>query len=270
MAFATARVYHRSRSRAKGKNAGRGQGNSERLLKWFYGLSTVVAISAVFGALAGCNRQKNQTPAAETPKRHVLSAVYPLADIVRQVAGERAEVEWFCENGLDPRDVRLSETQQHRARTGIDLIVTSGFDDLWAGDMMGAQQRSERLIRPEATATGRTYREPYGCLWLDPRVAREMAEHYGVKEIAPVNTEPQNLSDDQVVTLKKAAKAEGTNVLAIDAALLPGVRRELELRTGMRLMLLDLVGSSAPEGRSTWIKLMRYNLEELERGLGKE
>ena len=45
----------------------------------------------------------------------------------------------------------------------------------------------------------------------------------------------------------------------------PPLAAELERRTGLRLMLLDVVGTSAPDGRSTWVKLMRYNLEELEK-----
>jgi len=97
-----------------------------------------------------------------------------------------------------------------------------------------------------------------------------MAERYGLKEIAPVNVEPQKLSDSDVAKLKKSAKAEGTNLLAIDASLLPAVRRGLEVRTGMRVILLDLVGTSAPEGRSTWLRLMRYDLEQLERTMGNE
>ncbi len=185
------------------------------------------------------------------------------------------------------------------------------------------------MIRPESTATGRTYPVSHGCLWLDPRVAREiadamqqrmsvldvnherqfraaseklakeitdldaefqrrlkpiagrkflslratwapLAERYGLKEVAPLNTEPQKLTDEDVQVLKKAAKDQAIGVLVVDASLLPGVRRELERRTGLRLILLDLVGSSAPDGRSTWVKLMRYNLEQLENGLGKE
>jgi zinc transport system substrate-binding protein len=284
-----------------------------------------LALAGLSLPLAGCDRHKEQAK-QETPKFRVLASVYPLADIARQVVGERADVEWFCENGLDPRDLKISAAQQHRARTGVDLIVTSGFQDAWAGDMMSSQQRSERLIRPEATAIGRTYPDTHGCLWLDPRIARQiadamqqkmavfdvnqeaqfrgasekligeiaaldaefqrrlkplaekkflalrptwgpMAEHFGLHEIAPLDTEPQKLTDDDVAALKKAAKAEGIAVLAVDASLLPGVRRELERRTGLRLMLLDVVGTSAPDGRSTWVKLMRYNLEELERAL---
>ena len=66
---------------------------------------------------------------------------------------------------------------------------------------------------------------------------------------------------------EKAAKDEGTSILAVDVSLLPGVRRGLELRTGLHTLSLDLVGSSAPAGRSTWLKVMRYNLEQLESGL---
>src|SRR5262249_36062182 len=94
-----------------------------------------------------------------------------------------------------------------------------------------------------------------------------LASHYGLIEIAPTNTDARGLSDDDVRTLKLVARKEGTDVLAIDASLLPGVQRQIQQRTGLKLLLLDPLGTSAPEGRSTWIKIMRYNLEQLERGL---
>src|SRR5947207_14891414 len=83
----------------------------------------------------GCDRPSNNNAPQEPPKRHALSTVYPLADVVRQVAGKSVEVEWFCESGQDPRDLKLTDEQVKLARAA-DLIVTSGFFDPWAGDMI--------------------------------------------------------------------------------------------------------------------------------------
>ena len=263
--------------------------------------------------------------APEVLKIHVLSSVYPLASIAQQVGGPQAEVEWFCENGQDPRDLRLSDEQTRHAHQA-DLILTSGFREKWAGDTLEAHQQAVRLLLPESTSTGRTLPDDHGALWLDPQVAREMAQliagrltlldakhdqeyrqradvfvkeadavdaefrarlapfkgrkflslrttwstlaqHYGLEEIAPINAEAHKLTDEDVRKLKDAALENKTDVLAIDAALLPGVQRELQQRTGLRLLPLDPLGSSAPDGRSTWSRIMRYNLEQLVNGL---
>jgi zinc transport system substrate-binding protein len=274
--------------------------------------------------IAGCNKPTPQSQ-PESSQPPVLSTVYPLADVVRQVGGPTTDLQWFCENGQDPRDLRLTDEQQRRVNNA-HLIVTSGFRDLWAAAHLSSSEQTIRIIRPESTATGRAYPDDHGALWLDPRVVRELAEairerltvfdahreaelrastdafikqldtldaefrdrlapfkgkkflslrptwapladRYGLQEIAPLNTEPRKLTDDNVRTLKSAARAAETQILVIDASLLPSMQRGLQLRTGLTLLPLDPLGSSAPEGRSTWIKMMRYNLEQLEKGL---
>jgi zinc transport system substrate-binding protein len=275
--------------------------------------------------LVGCDRHASDTPANEIPRLRIVSSVYPLADIVRQTAGDHVELEWFCENGHDPRDLRLSDDQKKKARAA-DLVLTSGFSDNWSGDTLTQRERSLRLIEPQTTAAGRLLPDNQGALWLDPRIARDMAElvrerlttldakheadyrraserlvkeidaldadyraglapfrgrrflslrptfstmveRYDLEEVSPINTDPSHLTDADVRKLKETALTEGIELLAIDASLLPGVRRELQQRTGLRLLPLDPLGSSAPDGRSTWIRIMRYNLEQLVREL---
>ena len=254
--------------------------------------------------------------------------MYPLADVVRQVAGEAAEkvtLDWFCENGRDPRDLHLSDAQ--KKISGIaELILTSGFPENWAGESMDSRQQALRLISPDSTQSGRVLPDSHGALWLNPQIVKEMAdtvrerltlldfrhesqyrkgseafirevdaldeefrerlaplkgrqflslrptwgdlaERYDLEEIAPLDTDPHRITDDEVRKLKETAQKEGIEVLVIDAALLPGVQRELQTRTGLRLLPLDLLGSSAPDGRSTWIRMMWYNLDQLEKGL---
>ena len=285
-------------------------------------IALVILITLI--TLMSCDRHSIDVP-VETSKLHVLSSVYPLADIVRQIAGQQIDLEWFCENGQDPRDLRLSDEQKTHAHRA-DLILTSGFREAWAGDLLDAHQQSLRLLQPESTPAGRNAPDPHGALWLDPQIAREtadlirvklsvldpkhevefrknceaflkevdaidaeyrkrlaplrgrpflalrptwsaLAERYGLEEIAPIDTDPQHLTDADVRKLKETATERGTNTLVIDAALLPGVQRELANRTGLNLLPLDPLGSSAPDGHSTWTRLMRYNLEQLERGL---
>lgn len=284
-------------------------------------------LSAVGCAALSCDRQPAES-IHDSVKIHVLSTVYPLADVVRQVAGkqfEKVEIESFCENGTDPRDLRLS-AQQKRNAGRADLVLTSGFLESWAGEAMDSRQQALRLLQPDSTPTGRLLPDSHGALWLNPQIVKEMAdtvrerltvldskhepqyregrdaflrevdaldnefrerlapfkgrqflslrptwsalaERYDLEEIAPIDTDPHRLTDDEVRKLKKTAEEEGIKVLVIDAALLPAVQRELQQRTGLRLLPLDLLGSSAPDGRSTWIRIMRYNLEQLEKGL---
>jgi zinc transport system substrate-binding protein len=284
---------------------------------------------AIGGLLALTSCDRPSTDAAQpAPKRHVLATVYPLADVVRQVAGDRVQVDWLCEYGNDPRDLKLSE-EQKRLVHNADVIVTSGFGDFWAGETLDIRQQELRLVRPDLTQTAAKLsadEHDRGALWLDPQIVKEVADtvrerlvvldgthdqelraavaafgkaiddldaefrpklaplqgrkflslrptwvrlaaHYGLVEIAPINTDARGLSDEDVRTLKLVARQEGIDVLAIDASLLPGIQRQIQQRTGLKLLLLDPLGSSAPDGRSTWIKIMRYNLQELERGL---
>lgn len=284
-------------------------------------------LSAGSCAAFSCDRQPTES-IQDSVKIHVLSTVYPLADVVRQVAGkqfEKVEIESFCENGTDPRDLRLS-AQQKRNAGRADLVLTSGFLESWAGEAMDSRQQALRLLQPDSTPTGRLLPDSHGALWLNPQIVKEMAdtvrerltvldskhepqyregrdaflrevdaldnefrerlapfkgrqflslrptwsalaERYDLEEIAPIDTDPHRLTDDEVRKLKETAGEEGIKVLVIDAALLPAVQRELQQRTGLRLLPLDLLGSSAPDGRSTWIRIMRYNLEQLEKGL---
>jgi zinc transport system substrate-binding protein len=295
---------------------------------WFFGVPRashwLASLATLLIAIVGCDRQPATAP-QEAPGLHVLSSVYPLADIVRQVAGDNVDLQWFCENGQDPRDLRLSDAQQKFARQA-DLIVTSGFRELWAGDTLGARQQALRLLQPDSTPTGREIADAHGALWLHPQIVAEVADsirekltlmdskheadyrsaakrirteietideefrtrlapfkgkrflslrptwstlliRYDIEEVTPLNTDPQKLTDEDVRKLKDTAKEANIHLLAVDAALLPGVQRELQMRTGLQLLLLDPLGSSAPDGRSTWVKLMRYNLEQLEKGL---
>jgi len=290
-------------------------------------LAALILFSCATCTQTSCDRSAPET-VSETVKIHVLSTVYPLADVARQVSAklsDKVEIESFCENGTDPRDLRLSDQQKKRAGRA-DLLLTSGYPESWAGEAMDSRQQALRLLQPDSTPTGRLLPDSHGALWLNPQIVKEMAdtvrerltlldskhevqyregrdaflhevdaldiefrerlaplkgrqflslrptwsalaERYDLEEIAPVDTDPHRLTDQDVKKLKATAAEEGIKVLVIDAALLPAVQRELQQRTNLRLLPLDLLGSSAPDGRSTWIRIMRYNLEQLEKGL---
>lgn len=281
-------------------------------------------LSLLLASSSGCDRRASTAPEPPT-KLRIVTSVYPLAALARDIAGPHADVEWFCENGQDPRNLKLSTDQKSHAHNA-DLILTSGFPEPWAGENMNDKQRALRLIQPDATAANHGARDNPGALWLDPPIAREVAElirdrltmldakhendyrqasvkllaeidavdtdfrarlapyqgrrflalrptwasmaaRYGLEEVAPIDTDAQRLTDDEVRKLRNTAREEGIELLAVDAALLPGVRREIERRTGLRVFMLDTLGSSAPDARSTWPRILRYNLEQLENAM---
>jgi len=59
----------------------------------------------------------------------------------------------------------------------------------------------------------------------------------------------------------------GAGAVFVDASTPVAVRQQIEERTGLRAVTLDALGTSAADGRNTWAKVMRYNLEQLKRGL---
>ncbi len=90
-----------------------------------------------------------------------------------------------------------------------------------------------------------------------------MLSRYGWTQIAPVDGPEQKLSADDFKALAAAAKNNGLKTIYLDASTPVAIRQQIEERTGLRALSLDATGTSAPAGRSTYIRLMRYNLEQL-------
>ena len=63
-----------------------------------------------------------------------------------------------------------------------------------------------------------------------------------------------------------AARAAGVKTIYVDEATPRAVRQQIEQRTGLTVLTLDAVGTSATAGRNTWAKVMRYNLEQIRKG----
>ena len=95
------------------------------------------------------------------------------------------------------------------------------------------------------------------------------ARHYGLEEIAPVDTHGETFGDAEVRQLRAAAKQEKCRALVVDAYLANGAQRQLQSQTGLKIIPLDRLGSSAPDARSTYERIMEYNLEQLVKGLNE-
>jgi ABC-type Zn uptake system ZnuABC Zn-binding protein ZnuA len=93
---------------------------------------------------------------------------------------------------------------------------------------------------------------------------------YGLEQVAPVQSKEERLTEDEYRALK-AAREGGITTVFVDVSTPAAVRHQIAERTGLNVLTLDTLGSSAPDGRSTYEKVMRYNLEQIVKGLsGKD
>jgi ABC-type Zn uptake system ZnuABC Zn-binding protein ZnuA len=91
---------------------------------------------------------------------------------------------------------------------------------------------------------------------------------YGLVQLAPVETRTEDrLTADDFKEIARTAKADQVRTIFVDASTPAGVRQRIEERTGLTCVTLDTLGTSAPDGRSTWARILRYDLEQLKAGL---
>jgi zinc transport system substrate-binding protein len=94
-----------------------------------------------------------------------------------------------------------------------------------------------------------------------------LCARYGLTLIAPVEKNEEALTAEDFKELARAAKKVGTTAVFIDVTTSIGVRQQIEAKTGLRAVTLDALGTSASDGRSTWARIMRYDLAQLQKGL---
>ena len=135
-------------------------------------IATIAAL--VGGGVGGCGEPQ---AAPATPPREPVSVVattYAMADIVRAVGGRRVRVEWWVESGNSLAE--LKETPQRRQQlNNFELIVTRGQVDPWTLTGAGNTYQDRRILRID-TLLGARPHDPSQYIWLDPAVARELAE----------------------------------------------------------------------------------------------
>jgi zinc transport system substrate-binding protein len=135
----------------------------------------VTAISALG---AGCGRDTASAP-REIDTVHVLTTVYALADLVRQVGGDQVDVEWYVESGQSLDE--LSETPERRNQfRSADLVVTRGVVDKWTLEGIGNAFQDRKILRIDALPSTREM-DPTHYTWLDPRTAIEIANEVAIR-----------------------------------------------------------------------------------------
>jgi ABC-type Zn uptake system ZnuABC Zn-binding protein ZnuA len=194
--------------------------------------------------------------------------------------------------GIDARTVRLVEPQNTTATR--DLYGGGNPDpkaSLWL-DPKSVSEMTE-LIRQRLVAADQAHEQTYtknaatvrqSLEQLDAEIRRAISalpekrlltirpvwsafgRRYGLEPVAPVQSREERLTEDEYRALK-AAKAAGHRTVFVDVSTPATVRQQIADRTALEVLTLDTLGSSAPEGRSTYEKMMRYNLRQIVKGL---
>jgi zinc transport system substrate-binding protein len=90
-----------------------------------------------------------------------------------------------------------------------------------------------------------------------------LCARYGLTLLTPMDAREEELSSADCKELTRVAKAEGLRTIFIDVSTPAGVRQRIEEQTGLKAVTLDAMGTSAAEGRNTWVSILRYDLEQL-------
>lgn len=153
--------------------------------------SRLAALAAAVVLLAACggDRAERDEPDASTapaePPRRVVATIGMVADIVRQVAGERAEVTALMGPGIDPHLYTPTRSDTRRM-LDADAIFYNGL--LLEGRMIDSIERAERAGKPVVAVTdglseadllaSQEYENaPDPHVWMDPTLWMKAVEH---------------------------------------------------------------------------------------------
>jgi ABC-type Zn uptake system ZnuABC Zn-binding protein ZnuA len=134
-------------------------------------------------ALSACAPQAAQTP-AQTGQLRVLAVEGFLADLTRQVAGERALVESLIPDGLDPHAFTPAPGDVARIADAQLLVVNGAGLESWLQETLDNAGGTRQVIEASAGLQSRTPQageivegggDPH--FWLDPTLAVRYVEN---------------------------------------------------------------------------------------------
>lgn len=286
--------------------------------------------------LPACERPRET--ATLSKKIKVVASIYPLADFVRNVGGDRVEVLTLLPPAASPHV--YSPAPRDLARiSGAKLFVKVGLGfEFWAGDLArsgagtgllevdtsegvdalgeaeGGHDHAERVANPH--------------IWLDPLLARQQvkrieealirvdpthgpeyeknaesyrrelalldreiretvktfkqtsfvafhpswayfARRYGLAEAGVIETAPgREPSPAELMRIVRIMRETGVRVIFAEPQLNPKAAYVIASEVGATVLVLDPIGSPDQTDRSTYLKLMRYNLSVMQQGMG--
>jgi zinc transport system substrate-binding protein len=90
---------------------------------------------------------------------------------------------------------------------------------------------------------------------------------FGLLPILSLQVAPTHITQQEISILKDIGEQNNTRLLVIPADTPAAAVRDLAARSGLQLILLDALGSSAEGGRSTYLDLLKYNLDQLSKAM---
>jgi ABC-type Zn uptake system ZnuABC Zn-binding protein ZnuA len=157
-----------------------------------------------------------------------------MADIVRQVGGERVDVEWLVESGQQLDNIDVTPERRNKLRTA-DLVLTRGAVEPWMLEGSGNAYRNHRIVRADEMISSRDG-DPNQYMWLDPQVGMELtdeiaerlsaleprSESYFKGNAENLKKQIAGLIED---TTKRLSGRSGSPFLSLDRGFLPIARR---------------------------------------------
>ncbi len=213
-------------------------------------ICTVIAIALCAAPVAlapGCNR--DTATATQQEPTHVLTTVYALAAVVKQIGRERVDCQWFVEAGQSLDD--LKETPERRAQwRSAELVITRGAADPWTLEGLGNAYQDRRILRIDTLPSTREA-DPTQYLWLDPQTILETIDEVATR-LSTLDPKGEAMFRANAAALRReiidtcdrarpALDASNGAFLTLDRGFLPLARRFglNEVRPGVDIALSD-------------------------------
>ncbi|GIU89660.1 MAG: zinc ABC transporter substrate-binding protein [Acidimicrobiia bacterium] len=138
----------------------------------------VLAVALV-GLLAACGGDDGVSAPDARGRVEVVASFYPLAEVVRQVGGERVAVENLTAAGAEPHDLELAPGQVEDI-VDADLVVVMGRDFQPAVEEVASRRDGATVVvLDELAARGvrglaEVDEEDDAHVWLDPTIMQEI------------------------------------------------------------------------------------------------
>ena len=169
-----------------------------------------IALAAIL-ALAGC--QESAAPA----KPQVVATIYPLWELTRQVAGDRADATSLVPPGVEPHDWEPSPRDVSLVQRANVIVHTGTGLDAWAVRLLTSLPARTTVVNgarglsllPQGASV-----DPH--VWLDPTLARAQAQTIA-EGLAQADPAGQSV-------YRENAKALAARLDALDEAFAAGLR----------------------------------------------
>lgn len=192
-----------------------------------------------------------------TPDARLARNVEPERTAVSKQADPKAYL-W-----LDPAVMREMIEPVRSHLTTLDPARESEFiagAAAWRNEIDRVDQEIRQLLNQVPARQVLAVRPVWGAF----------CKHFGLSLITPVNATEATLTPADFRELARVAREKEIKTLFVDTSTSAALRQQIEEQTGLRTIELDAMGSSAGDGRNTWGKVMRFDAEQLKKGLLRE